>query len=169
MQIASRASLSLDPAGSAKMPIYFNGTIQNKHSVPSPKNADAPLSGWDSDVVCPSAASAAIILNFALLEAGNTKVPPQLPSRNDLTGPTMEDYYVMANYRTPLFRDDCPAPEAEAIQRQARPIRHDPQFFHPKLPGSDAYCRLPGLITGTWEGVYTVSSNNSQLFGCVLT
>ncbi|KAF9074388.1 hypothetical protein BDP27DRAFT_1359494 [Rhodocollybia butyracea] len=144
------------------MQIASRGTIQNKHSVPSPKNADESLSGWDSGVVCPSAASAAIILNFALLEAGNTKVPPQSPSRNDLTGPTMEDYYVMANYQTPLFGDDCPALEAEAILRQERPIKHDPQFFHPKLPGSDAYYRLPDLITGTWEGVYTVSCSDTK-------
>ncbi|KAJ3785908.1 hypothetical protein GGU10DRAFT_421174 [Lentinula aff. detonsa] len=108
------------------------------------------------------ATSAAIILYFALQEASAIKVTPRLlfgriiDQRDGREGPTMEDYCRMTNYQTPLFGDDCPAPET-AKPKLSSSIRHDPQFFNPKLPGSNAYCYLPDIITGLWEGVYMVS------------
>ncbi|KAJ3733158.1 hypothetical protein DFJ43DRAFT_1153519 [Lentinula guzmanii] len=116
----------------------------------------------DCDMSIPSATSAAIILYFALQEASAIKVTPRLlfgriiDQRDGREGPTMEDYCRMTNYQTPLFGDDCPAPET-AKPKLSNSIRHDPQFFNPKLPGSNAYCYLPDIITGLWEGVYMVS------------
>lgn len=64
----------------------------------------------------------------------------------------------MANYQTPLFSDDCPAPGTTSTPRPSRRGRHDPQFFNAQVPGSNAYLSLPEFVTGLWEGVYMVST-----------
>lgn len=125
--------------------------------------------------VYPSAISAAIILDFALREAVTTKAPPRLPladraanTTSGQEGPTMEDYYIMASYQTPLFGDDCPILGTMSSPRPSRKGRHDPQFFNPKLPGSNAYHSLPEFITGLWEGVYMVGNFGGQTFARML-
>lgn len=104
-------------------------------------------------------------MEFTLREAGNAKAPPGLPLSHrgaDITnrkdGPTIEDYYTMANYQTPLFSDDCPPYETTSTPRPSRRGRHDPQFFNAQDPGSNAYLSLPEFVTGLWEGVYMVST-----------
>lgn len=114
-------------------------------------------------------------MDFTLREAGNTRAPPPLSLSNreaNITsgkdGPTIEDYYTMANYQTPLFSDDCPAPGTTSTPRPSRRGRHDPQFFNAQVPGSNAYLSLPEFVTGLWEGVYMVGNFGGQTFARML-
>ncbi|KAJ4480898.1 hypothetical protein J3R30DRAFT_3864388 [Lentinula aciculospora] len=138
--------------------VYQSGTacIRDCHS----SKADCATS-----ILIPSASSAAIILYFALQEAGCTEVAPRLLSGREIDhdfsdereGLTMEDYCRMTTYRTPLYGDIC-FTSRTSNPRISSSIRHDRQFFNLKLHGSNAYQYLPEVITGLWEGVYMVSS-----------
>lgn len=132
----------------------------------SVRDGCSPKANCQRDTSIPSAASAAIILYFVLQEAGCTKVSPRLlfgrvvDFGNGREGPTMEDYYSMTNYRTPLPGDEHPDTGTVCNPRISNPTRitHDPQFFNLRQSGSNAYCSLPDVITGLWEGVYMVCS-----------
>ncbi|KIK66239.1 hypothetical protein GYMLUDRAFT_93560 [Collybiopsis luxurians FD-317 M1] len=136
--------------------------VRNRHSMDDADECEY------SRFVCPSATSAAVILNFILQEAVPCEPAPQLPSPshtdspNGNAGPTLEDYYVMAKYQTPLFSDSCSSGtgSSQSSPAPSRTIKHDPQFFHPKLPGSNAYYQVFDLIPGLWEGVYMVSCSH---------
>ncbi|KAJ3828702.1 hypothetical protein F5880DRAFT_809205 [Lentinula raphanica] len=119
----------------------------------------SPTAEFDTSL--PSACSAAIILYCALQEAGAPKSGPRILfgrivnlGNDDREGSRMEDFCKMTNYQTPLFGDDFPGPGTRP--RVLNSIRHDPQFFNAKLPGSNAYRCLPDVITGLWEGIYMV-------------
>ncbi|KAJ3758978.1 hypothetical protein EV360DRAFT_69891 [Lentinula raphanica] len=95
------------------------------------------------------------------VEAGAPKSGPRILfgrivnlGNDDREGSRMEDFCKMTNYQTPLFGDDFPGPGTRP--RVLNSIRHDPQFFNAKLPGSNAYRCLPDVITGLWEGIYMV-------------
>ncbi|KAJ3881417.1 hypothetical protein F5051DRAFT_449975 [Lentinula edodes] len=129
------------------------------------RDGHSPKANCQRDTTIPSASSAAIILYFVLQEAGCTKVSPRLlfgrvvDFGDGREGPTMEDYYSMTNYRTPLPGDEHPDTGTVCNPRISNPTRitHDPQFFNLRQSGSNAYCSLPDVITGLWEGVYMVS------------
>ncbi|KAJ3850451.1 hypothetical protein EV368DRAFT_45288 [Lentinula lateritia] len=129
------------------------------------RDRHSPKANCPRDTSIPSAASAAIILYFVLQEAGCTKVSPRLlfgrvvDFGGEREGPTMEAYYSMTNYRTLLPGDEHPDNGTVSNPRISNPTRitHDPQFFNLMQSGSNAYCSLPDVITGLWEGVYMVS------------
>ncbi|KAF5381515.1 hypothetical protein D9757_008157 [Collybiopsis confluens] len=152
-----RPLLFITPSDAASLIECPRGSSQSEHIRNMHSRGDAD-GCEDFGFVCPSAASAAILLSFIFQEAGVPKAAPQLHSNlpNVNAGPSIEDYCIMANYQTPLFSDICSSGTV-CCPGLPRAVRHDPQFFHPKLPGSDAYCHIPELIAGLWEGVYMVS------------
>ncbi|KAF5366806.1 hypothetical protein D9758_006570 [Tetrapyrgos nigripes] len=118
-------------------------------------------------------ASAALILTFALKELDIPQIPPHLPldrttaAATGRSGPTQQDYQIVANYRTPLFGDNRPA--AQRTGDSSRSASHgaglcivweDFRLKTPDVPGSEvkgyAYTFLPCLLTGVWEGIYMI-------------
>ncbi|THV03502.1 hypothetical protein K435DRAFT_279585 [Dendrothele bispora CBS 962.96] len=122
--------------------------------------------------------SAAIVLTFVLKELDVLEIPPHLPvDRNTAeasgrSGPTQQDYLVVAKYQTPLFGDDRPL--AERTWDSSRSARHglgfhfceDSDLQNPDVPGLGpdvhAYTSLPYLLTGVWEGIYMLSGPNAK-------
>ncbi|KAK7447042.1 hypothetical protein VKT23_014253 [Stygiomarasmius scandens] len=119
-------------------------------------------------------ASAAIILTFVLKEMDVPQIPPHLPLDRTTaiatgrSGPTQQDYQVVANYQTPLFGDDHPL--AQRIRDSTHSAKRglgfhlyeDRNLLNPDVPGLElnvyAHTSLLYLLTGVWEGIYMISS-----------
>ncbi|KAI3604226.1 hypothetical protein WG66_010111 [Moniliophthora roreri] len=145
--------------------------IRDTFSLPS----DSKSGNTKEVYSCPDAASAAILLTLALNETNEIQVPPHLPVNraaarsSGRSGPTMEDYRVIASYRTALFGDDRPAINGMlgTGYDRSRSRRHDPDFHQkvvggPATLGTHAYCYIGQFLEGVWEGYYMVSSIGSS-------
>ncbi|KAH7927557.1 hypothetical protein BV22DRAFT_264697 [Leucogyrophana mollusca] len=133
-------------------------------------------------VTCPSLLlmSGSIFLTFALKEVSALQVPPHLPlNRAAATtasrpGPTREDFFAIAERRTPLVADSFHQTQrpisvlrgAIGAKRPSRSAAHDEDFYriarHLDLRDETQKLRsyIPGLLAGLWEGSYMVSPVN---------
>ncbi|KAL0952611.1 hypothetical protein HGRIS_006864 [Hohenbuehelia grisea] len=120
-------------------------------------------------VKCPDIASAAIILTFALKELTPLAVPPHLPLdrataiANGRTGPTMEDFRLLASRRTPLLIDnsagDLGPPAVQGCLKASPSVANDLDFNRMILASPDGIYKStrsynPGTLSGTWEGTF---------------
>ncbi|KAK0200785.1 hypothetical protein DFS33DRAFT_1386707 [Desarmillaria ectypa] len=127
---------------------------------------------------CPNPSSAMIILTVALKQLDRPRyAPPNIPANRaaalatQWTGPTQEDYYAVASYRTPLFSDVRQT--SITIKEEPRPPNTLGTLVHEYRYGAfqdDPYLRQLGASTsdiayryihqnlpGVWEGMYLVS------------
>lgn len=109
--------------------------------------------------------SAALILIFALKEVDVPQAPPHLPAdratavATQRTGPTIQDYNIMAAFRTPLLADSRPQ-ISTTLNADPRRRRHDLERYQildtPGFVPSNVFDWLPKILTGIWEGIYMV-------------
>ncbi|KAK7045411.1 hypothetical protein VNI00_007664 [Paramarasmius palmivorus] len=134
----------------------------------------SPDTGSENHLPFPHASSAAIVLSLALHETNNIQIPPHLPinrttaQSSGRSGPTMEDYRIIAAYKTALFGDDRPLMNKLLGTEcdRSRSKRHDPDFHQkmgcgPAPLGAYSYSYIGRFLEGVWEGYYMVSSLNS--------
>ncbi|KAF8900428.1 hypothetical protein CPB84DRAFT_1847228 [Gymnopilus junonius] len=119
------------------------------------------------DPSVPDPSTAAINLAFVILESTPVKVPYHLPetraiaTANQLSGPTKEDYYSLASYKTPLpsDNDSCTRlDQAHSLVTEGSQ-KYDVEFgcILRSLDDrgiSDTFDYIPGTMTGLWEGVF---------------
>lgn len=122
-------------------------------------------------VSCPSLPTAAILLAILIKEVLYTpQIPPHVPYTRAIansegrTGPTMEDYIAVSEYRTPTVADELglflPLVEANDIEL-SRSMMHNDDFNRLTLYSSpDIFAKghayAPGVLTGLWGGNYMV-------------
>ncbi|KAK0457120.1 uncharacterized protein EV420DRAFT_540637 [Desarmillaria tabescens] len=127
---------------------------------------------------CPNLSSAVIILTFALKQGDGPRcIPPDIPVNRaaatamQWTGPTQEDYYAVASYKTPLFADVRQT--SIAIREESRTtaaldtlaheygygaFQDDPCLHQLGASASDTVYRyIHQSLPGVWEGMYLVS------------
>ncbi|TFK36580.1 hypothetical protein BDQ12DRAFT_245226 [Crucibulum laeve] len=117
---------------------------------------------------CPDPCYAAISLIFALREAKSMEVPVHLPRNRAAaiaahrSGPTMEDFLAIQNFKTPLFADSFSnnLPESSnSLTDPTRSTKHDLEFSQVLHQRPDlSYTYIPGTLTGIWQGTYMMAA-----------
>lgn len=127
--------------------------------------------------LCPDLSVAAIILTFALKQVDVPRcIPPNIPVNRaaalamQWTGPTQEDFYAVASYRTPLFSDVRQPSIAMKEWKSAAALgtlahgygygafQDDPCLRQLGVLTSDTGLRyIHQNLPGVWEGMYLVS------------
>lgn len=126
----------------------------------------------------PEPAIAAIHLTFRLLEINSVQIPTHLPETREIanatlrSGPTIEDYRVMASYQTTLFATThgMPDPACPPIPVSMEPDQstNNDMFFGAILRSlgdvrcTETFAYIPGTMSGLWEGVLRVSSESDH-------
>jgi hypothetical protein len=92
-------------------------------------------------------------------------VPHHLPENRAIanatqrTGPTMDDFKAMLDYKTPLFAD-CLSSADEPGFDPRKSMNHDLEFGNllQTSTGLDTFVYTPGTLTGVWEGIHRVNT-----------